>query len=474
MPEKETDGMRKGSRNTESSGNTESSRNTGGSMDREEITSIRQAEAYREYLKGFGSVPGLASIERLLAELDNPQKGPDYVHIAGTNGKGSVLAFVSTALQKAGYRVGRYFSPAVFSPREVIQVNGRPISQRAFVEGMECLRRASLSLVEAGHKQPTVFEVETALAFWYFRKKQCRIVVLECGFGGAYDATNVIGAPKVAVITPVSLDHVGILGNTLAEIAEQKAGIIKRGCIAVSASQPAPVQDALERRCIEEDCPLHIVDEGMLKKRKSSLRRQSFVAEGYGELAIRLAGRWQIENALLAVQALAALQEQGFSISENHIREGLWETAWPGRFSLISQKPLFLMDGAHNPQGAQALCDSLTFYFTNRRILYIMGMLKDKDYESVAEKTAPLAEHIITVTPPHNPRALSAYELARTVQAYNPRVTSADSLQEAVELSLLLADKDAVIVAFGSLSFLGELQSIVQEKDKIRRDTHGQ
>ena len=442
-------------------------------MYQETITEYGQAVEYLQMLTGKGIVLGLESMERLTERMGRPQDGLKFVHVAGTNGKGSLLGFVSTILRCAGYRTGRYSSPAVFSDLEKFQVNGRPISKADFARGMEAVRMAAEQMEAEGYPYPTVFEAETALAFWYFRDKQCDIVVLETGLGGTLDATNIVKTTVAAVLTPISMDHMGMLGETLGEIAAQKAGIIKPETPVISAMQKPEAMEVIEKVCREKNCRLSVADGSMAAKIKYGVEKQTFDYKEYKKLKISLAGTYQIENAVLAVEVIRELGVCGFPVTEKQLRKGLEETVWKGRFTVLAKKPYFIIDGAHNEAAAQKLKETVTFHFTNKKIITIMGILKDKEYEKIVRLTAPLAQQIITVTTPDNPRAFPAYELAGVVREYNPNVTAADSLQEAVEMSYLLADADSVILAFGSLSYLGELSKIVANRDKIRRDSHG-
>lgn len=419
-----------------------------------------------------GSVYGLQTIRELLSRLGNPQEHLRFIHIAGTNGKGSVLAFVSTILKCAGYRVGRYISPTIFSYRERIQVSERPIAKKRMCELMTQLRKVSEAMEADGWMQPTAFEIETAMAFLYFVEKKCDIVVLETGLGGRQDATNIVEHTIMAVFASISMDHMAILGDSLEKIAAEKSGIIKPGCVVVSMKQTDAAEKVLRAQAEELGCPFVSADIAGASGIRYGLEKQRFSYAGYRNLEITLAGTWQIENAVLAVQVIEALKENGFPIGEKQLREGLYTTRWPGRLTIIGKKPYFIVDGAHNEDASKKLADSLRFYFTNRRIIYIMGILRDKEYEKIIRNTAELAEQIITITPPDNPRAMHAYELAQEVRRFHPSVTVADSLAEAVEMSRLLADQDSVIVAFGSLSFLGELIRQAGIKDS-RGDSYG-
>lgn len=435
----------------------------------------REAIEYVEDLQRYGCVPGLSSIRQLCMRLGNPQNELKFVHIAGTNGKGSVLAYVSTILQEAGYKVGRYLSPALTDYRERFQINGRMISKEQFGVYLERVKAAASQMEADGLPHPTQFEVDTALSFLYFLDKKCDIVVLETGLGGLTDATNLIETTVCAVLASVSMDHMAVLGKSLEEIALQKAGIIKEHCTVVSCGQKMEVMQVIRKEAVRHGCELRIADVDHARNVKYGLTKQRFTYGDYRNLEITLAGQYQIANAVLAVEVMEALKTAGFSISEKALREGLFKTKWPGRFQVIGRKPPFVLDGAHNEDAAFMLAQSVKFYFSQKKLIYIMGILADKEYDKIIRIMAPYAEQIITVTPPHNPRALSGYELAQAVREYHPSVTVADSLQEAVEIACLLAEdgRDTVVIAFGSLSFLGELTNMIEHRDTFRRDSHG-
>ena len=417
----------------------------------------KEAMEFVEQASRFGIVPGLDNIRELCRRLGDPQKDLKFIHVAGTNGKGSVSTYIASVLQCAGYRVGRYISPVIFEYRERIQVDGRMITKKFMCYGMERIRDVCNEMTGEGLAHPTPFEIETALGFLYFLEKNCDVVVLETGMGGTLDATNIVKNTVAAVLTSISMDHSNFLGNTLGEIAGHKAGIMKKGCTVVSAHQSSEVMSVLRVHADELDCSFVSTDRGKLSGVRYGLERQRFSYGSHRSLEISLAGKFQIENAVLAVETMDALREAGFCVSEEQLRQGLASAEWPGRFTIIKKRPLFIVDGAHNEDAARRLAESIDFYFTNRKIIYIMGMLRDKEYEKIIALTAKYAEHIITVTPPQNPRALSAYELAQGITEVHPSVTAVDSLEEAVEMSLLLADKESVIIAFGSLSYLGRL-----------------
>ncbi len=424
----------------------------------------REVKEYIEQVSTYGSILGLDSIRMLLGYMGNPQEQLKFIHIAGTNGKGSVLAYVSTILTTAGYRTGRYLSPVISEYREKIQVNGKMISKAALCEGITYIRECVTKMEAEGNPSPTLFEIETALAFWYFKKKKCDIVVLETGLGGILDATNIITNTLVAVITSISYDHMAFLGNSLTQIALAKAGIIKDDAIVVSAVQQEEAARVIEQKCAEHKCQLVVSKKP--QQVKYGLKKQTFCYKERKKLSISLAGLWQPENACVAIEVCDALTQKGFVIREEQMQKGLLHTTWNGRFTLLHQKPYFVMDGAHNEDAAKRLKESIEVYFPNTPLIYIIGVLKDKEHEKILQITAKRAAHIITITPPDNPRAMQAYELAIEAREYNPNVTVADSLEEAVEMAILLAGDKCGILVFGSLSYLGRLQSIVLNKWK--------
>lgn len=433
----------------------------------------KQAMKYIEETAKYGSVPGLDNIINLCEKLGNPQQDLKFVHIAGTNGKGSVLACISTVLKEAGYRVGRYISPTIFEYRERIQVNEEMISEEALCRHLAVIQHAVEELEREGKTHPTAFEIETALAFLYFKEKECDIVVLETGLGGTLDATNLITTTVVSVLASISMDHMAYLGNTLAEIAENKAGILKKGVPVVSLQQKPEAMEVIKKKAEAMGCALTVASGEEASNISYGVEEQSFDYKNYRGVVITLAGKCQISNAILAIETLQVLAGQGFPVSGKALYEGMKKAVWRGRFTVLAKRPLFIADGAHNEDAAEKLADSIQFYFTNKKIIYIMGILKDKEYEKIVANTAAYAEQIITVTPPGNPRAMAADELARVVAKYHPHVTVAGSLEEAVERGYQLADEDSIILAFGSLSYLGELMNIVESRSTIRRDSHG-
>lgn len=421
----------------------------------------RQAREYIDSISIYGSVLGLEGIRELLKRLDNPQDKLQYVHVSGTNGKGSIVAYVSTTLIKAGYKVGTYISPAVNGYRERIQVNHEDIEKEAVASIITQIKEAADNMTAEGYAHPTPFEVETAMAFLYFVEKQCDIVVLEVGMGGTEDATNIIKAPLCACIASVSLDHVGILGNNLKEIAAQKAGIIKSGSVAVLYRQATPVMNVVKERCVSERVPLVISDFSDIRDVEVRYPKQSFSYKEINNIEIGLLGAHQLRNAATAIEVLFVLRDKGFCITRDIIKEGLKSTVWRGRLEQISNQPKIIIDGAHNEDAARALRDSIKEYFPGRKIIYIMGVLADKDYKKIIEITYGLAQEIITITP-DNKRALDSAILYDTVREIvkeeNIKVIDGKNVRNGLKVAMQDAKNDELIIAFGSLSYLGELR----------------
>lgn len=428
---------------------------------------------YIETLQSLGSCLGLASITELCKRLGNPQDKLQFVHIAGTNGKGSTLAMVSEVLAHCGKTVGRYISPTISDYRERFQINGRMIGKKPFFEYVERVKNVCDKMCAEGYAHPTSFEFETALAFLYFKEKACDVVVLETGMGGEDDATNIIQTTMVAVLTAISMDHMQFLGAELPAIATKKAGIIKEGCHVVSTWQEASVADVIDVKCRKMHAVKHMVCESDAKLLGKSGEGIRFSYKGK-KWKLGLPGTYQMQNACTALEVLECLRNDfGYAISNEKIQTALEQVKWQGRFEKIGKNPLFYIDGAHNEAAAKSLASTIEFYFTNKKIIYIMGVLKDKEYDRIIAETYSYAESIITVKTPNNARAMSACELAGEVVKYHPKVTAADSLEEAVEMAYLCVGKDGVIIAFGSLSYLGELKAIVQKGNWTRRDSHG-
>lgn len=425
-----------------------------------------EARVYLDEVSKYGSVLGLENMRELLDRLGNPQDDLKFIHISGTNGKGSVLAYLSTILSGAGYRTGRYISPTLFSYRERIQVDEQKIEKESLARHVTAIAKAIDEMKAENAGNPTAFEVETALAFLYFKEKDCDIVVLETGLGGALDATNIIKTTVMEVIAPISMDHMEFLGDTLEKIAMQKAGIIKPHTSVVSASQEADAKKVLANVCKENRCSMYMVDPTQITDVIYDVEEQQFSYKNWKDIKITLAGSYQILNAALALEGVEELRRLGYHLTDEQVRKGLYRAVWRGRFTLLSKNPAVIIDGAHNPGAAKELKHSLDLYFKGKNLYYIFGVFQDKDYQEVIRLTAPMAKHIITVQTPGNPRALPANELKEAVRLVNPSVEAAQSIQEAVKKSLQMAKKEDAIIIFGSLSFLGEAEKAVKGEEK--------
>lgn len=414
-----------------------------------------EASEYMLSLNKRGIKPGLEGIRSLLDALGAIDNNLKFIHVAGTNGKGSTSLFIAKILQAEGYRVGIYSSPFVFNPLEIIKVNGRNISKSDYA-------RLTDVVAKANTMGCTRFEVETALAMLLFFEKECDYVVLETGMGGLLDATNTVSTTIASVISSIGMDHMQFLGDSIDKIAFNKAGIIKESSICVTTVQDEAAMKVIKKACDDKNASLYISEYSLAKNVKFKLSETSFDYKGFKRLSVSLMGVYQIKNAALAIDTVLALRENGIKISDPAIRKGLKAATIEGRFEIISNKPLFVIDGAHNEPAARVLKESIQTYFTKRRFVYIMGMFKDKASMDVIKLMASDADAIITVTLPNKERSLSAYELAEAIREYNPMVTTADSIYEAVEMAMLMADTNSVIVGFGSLSHLNDIKKAVK------------
>lgn len=433
----------------------------------------------------LGSIMGVETERQLLSRLSEPQNKLKVIHIAGTNGKGSVLAMVSTVLTKAGFKVGRYISPTLVTYLERFQINGEYIKPDEFAQIMERVAAASDDIQSAGFNKPTAFELETAAAYLYFYEQQCDFAVIETGMGGTYDATNVCDHPLCCVITSIGMDHMGILGNSLTEIAENKAGIIMPETNVVSTLQAPEALKVILDKCNETGSRLVISDyiKDVHSIQYGDLHEGSYTEyehERIGHIKLPLNGTYQIINSCLAVSCLETLRNMGYNISNEDILGGIEATQWFGRLSRVGGTLPFFVDGAHNEPAARVLAASVQEYFTpeklsGRKLVYIMGVFADKDYNSIIKLMAPMAEHIFTIATPDNPRAMSADELAlRLNEYYNTnnydgnQAESCISIPEAVNKAVTYNDGNVVVLAFGSLSHLNTIREAYEEWIKIK------
>lgn len=432
-------------------------------MDKHNILSKNELRAYIETIKKAGSILGLDSITALMHELSDIQDQLSIIHVAGTNGKGSVCAMLESVLLNAGYRVGKYTSPAVFEEAERYRVNGKNISEKDYAEAISLVKEACDRMVAKGMSQPTLFEVETAAAFLYFYQQKCELVILETGMGGATDATNVIKKPVVSVLASISRDHMGFLGDTLEEIAAVKAGIIKEGAPVAAIAPTEEVREVIDGVCREKNVPVFYTREEQVKNLRMEHTRLCFSHEKLGEIRLKMLGKYQLQNALGAIETIRILNQRGFSITPEQLKDGLEQAEWEGRFSILSEQPLFVMDGAHNEDAAKKLRETLEMGFTNHQIIYIIGVLADKEHEKMLKLMLPLAAKVFTVTP-DNARAMDGAELAKEAAKYHQDVIYVPEIGEAVRLARKAAEeKQGMVLSFGSLSYLGEVKHALKE-----------
>jgi dihydrofolate synthase/folylpolyglutamate synthase len=426
-----------------------------------------QAVAYLTNATKFGSPAGSSTVTSLLARMGNPQCIVPAVHIAGTNGKGSVTANLASILTAAGFRVGRFTSPHLLDFRERIHMGDDDISEYDFARITTEIASHAATMIEAGERPPTFFELCTALAFRYFYERRCDIMVVETGLGGRFDATNTIPAPLAAVITPVAKDHCEHLGHTLTEITSEKAGIIKTGCRVISAPQMPEAAKVIREKCMAQKAELSCLHPHDIAEGDFDTNAQTFSVGSYKDLTTPLLGRHQIVNAALAVQTAAILSQKGFAVSETAIRQGLSQCRWPGRFEILQRKPWYaVVDGAHNPHSALFLYAALERYFPNRKIFFLMGVMQNKDFAQMLRYLAPSAERFFTVAP-NSPHAVNAGELASFIQNNcGVHAQAYPSVQEAVDAARAILRNEDVLCAFGSLWYIGYVRQMFQQVPK--------
>ena len=413
---------------------------------------IDDGKSFMEKAAGYGSILGLSTIYELMNKLHNPQDDLSIIHVAGTNGKGSVTCFLSNILMKAGYKVGVYTSPAVFSEFERYRINGKNISESDYYT----LVNEIADCCEDMTNHPTIFEVETALAYLYFAREQVDFAIIEVGMGGAEDATNIMKRSLCSIFTSIGRDHMQFLGNTLEEIASVKAGIMKKGCKSISIWQESSVESILRSKA--SDIGSEITFANRDKMQILSLTPITYNYGKYKDVTLNMMGTYQLDNSILVIEAVEALRNQGVEISDSCVYEGLAMAKWPGRMECISTKPLIYMDGAHNYPAAARLLETIDENFTNKSITYIIGILGDKERMKMLEILLPKASDIITITP-QNARGYDCKSLAKDIKSLGYDVYSAETLEEAYDMA---CDKcNDIILAFGSLSYLKDFAEVV-------------
>ena len=415
-----------------------------------------EAQNYLEKVRSQkGIVLGLDTMRHLMAKLNNPQDKVKFIQVAGTNGKGSTAAYLTSILSEAGIKVGRYTSPAVFSSTEQYFARGSCISESEYAKGVTAVAEAAASL---DGETPTAFEQETALAFWYFAKKGCELAILEAGLGGDMDATNIVTTTVCSIITSISMDHCRILGNKISEIAAHKAGIIKPGAPVICIEQKEDAMEPIRAAAKAADTPLYEVHRDEVRQIFSDKRESIVFFREFENLHLKMLGSCQPENAALAVQAASVLS-RSYPIEKKHIYDGIEKTRWGGRFELHSGSPDIILDGAHNPDGIRRLRESVNQMFGAVPICYVCGVLADKDYEKEIEILFGRASNVFTVTPP-SPRAMKSTDLKVAIKERFPqlKVTSFDS-EDGIEKAMEAAvSQNNPVVVCGTLTILARVK----------------
>jgi dihydrofolate synthase/folylpolyglutamate synthase len=371
--------------------------------------------------------PGLERISALCEKLGNPQDSLKFVHVAGTNGKGSFCSMLESVLRHAGYKTGLFTSPYIKVFNERMQFCGENISDGELAEITEYVKPFADSMED----KPTEFELITAIGFEYFKRKNCDVVILEAGMGGRLDSTNIIKSSILSVITGIALDHVAFLGDTPEKIAAEKAGIIKEGGCVLFGGNGKSIEEVIKNKAAEMNAEYHYADKSSLEIISSDLSGSLINYCGYKELRLPLLGLYQPLNAANVLCAVELLKAQEFKIDEESVREGLLAARWPARFEIISRDPLVVFDGAHNPEGIEKAVESIKRYFGDKKVSVLTGVMKDKDYNFIAGKFAEIADRAFTITP-QNPRALSAEEYARVLEGVGIEATHYASVTDAL------------------------------------------
>lgn len=404
-----------------------------------------------------GSKLGLDRTRELLGKLGNPEKQLKFIHIAGTNGKGSCAAMLSSILEEAGYHTGLYTSPFINRFNERMQIDHQCIPDDELAELTEYIR----PFADGMEDSPTEFELITALAMVYFARHKCDIVVLEVGMGGELDSTNIIDVPDASVIMAMGLDHVKELGPTMADIARAKAGIIKEGGDVVIYGGNPEADPVFEEACAQRSAKLHKADFSAIVPGPFGLDGQSFSYGAWKDLQIPLVGVYQMRNAAVVLETVQVLRGKGWHISDAAVASGLKNTRWPARFEVLRRDPVFIVDGGHNPHGIRATAESLQRLFPGKKFTFVTGVMADKDVESILGLIVPLADQFFTVRP-DNPRAMSAEELADRIRAMGAKATPCESVAAGVARAVEAEGKDGVACALGSLYMSGDVRACFQ------------
>lgn len=391
--------------------------------------------------------PGLERISALCEKLGNPQDELKFIHVAGTNGKGSFCSMIDSVLRAAGYKTGLFTSPYIKVFNERMQFCGENIADDELAEITEYVKPFADSMED----KPTEFELITAIGFEYFKRKGCDVVILEAGMGGRLDSTNIIKSSLLSVITGISLDHTAFLGDTVEKIAAEKAGIIKEGGAVLFGGNSKSVEEVIKAQAAKMNADYHFADKSSLDITASDLTGSTFNYLGYRDVKLPLLGLYQPWNAANVLCALEILKTKGFTVADDAIRAGLLAARWPARFEIISRDPLIIFDGAHNPEGIETAVASIKRYFGDRKVCILTGVMKDKDYNYIAGKFAEIADRAFTITP-DNPRALPAEEYAKVLEGVGIKATSYSSVPAALEDAKKYAkETDTALLCLGSL-----------------------
>ncbi len=417
------------------------------------MMTIDQALQYIHSVSWMGSRPGLSRTRELLRRMGDPHKGLRFVHVAGTNGKGSTCAMIASILQAAGLRVGLYTSPYILRFNERIRVNGEDIPDDALADVTEYVSRFAESMED----HPTEFELVTAIGFAYFARKKCDVVVLEVGLGGELDSTNVIDPPLLSVITEIDFDHMGVLGNSIEEIAAAKAGIIKAGAPVLSADNLSASAAVIHSVALARGCECFTPDYAAVTHRVCDGKGIRFCMDGE-EYTVPLLGDYQYRNAAMAITATRILARRGLPIQDSHIKAGLAVVGWKGRFEKLNDRPLIYYDGGHNPQGVAAAVSSYRVLYPDTPATVLMGVMADKDYAVEIEALLPAAHCFVTVRP-DNPRALSAENLAQKIVSLGGVATPAQTVEDGVRMAAEIAAGERPVLALGSLYMYAEVHA---------------
>lgn len=413
----------------------------------------QQAIDYIHSVSWKGSRPGLERIRALLDALGHPERDLRFVHIAGTNGKGSVSAMTESILRTAGYKTGLFVSPYIKHFNERIQFMGEPIPEQALADATAIVRRQADRMEDA----PTEFELITAIGFVYFKQCGCDIVVLEVGMGGRLDSTNIIEDPLLTVITGIALDHTAFLGDTIEAIAKEKAGIIKPGCPVVYGGYDPVARRVIAEAAEQAAAPLLAAADTPIELHEMTLDGTLLSYGDMHRVHLPLLGSYQPRNAATVLCAVCALRDRGLCLPEEAVRQGLQAVRWPGRFEVLRRHPLIISDGAHNPEGIHAAADSLRLYFKNTPVLLLCGVMADKDHGQMVRELAPLASEVFTVRP-NNPRALAAEALAEEFRASDVTAHAHASVADAVTEAVARAEQTGqALICLGSLYMYEEV-----------------